>query len=842
MHKKVLFIVFAAFAFSALPSAFAQGTIFTYQGRLSENGIAANGIYDLRFAIFDAVTNGNEVGPAVTNSAVVVSNGLFTTALDFGAGAFDGNSRWLETGVQTNGESGFTVLSPRQPLTASPYAIQSLNAATANVADSASSVSASDIIGTIPPSQLPAVIVTNGQAGVNLDGNFTGNGAALTNIPLNQVNSGGSLKLLSKLFTFSSSPGVGFGPHSVAAADVNGDGSQDLISANFNESTLTILTNNGSGVFGSNATIHVGSQPNFVLAVDVNHDDKPDLVSANGGDNTLTVLTNNGSGTFGLSATVPAGAGPVALAAADVNGDSAPDLICADFGTNTVTILTNNGTGNFVVSATATVGYGPRALIAADMNGDSKMDLVTANYEDLTLSVLINVGGGAFLPAPVIPLSSFPRCVAAADVNGDKKLDLIAGGDGGSILQVFTNDGAGTAFSEASAPTVGNNPDSIETIDVNGDGKTDLVVCSPYDSTLRLLINTGDGVFTPANTFYVGNYPVQVIAKDINKDGRLDLIDADSGGNSLTILTNDPGAFSPELIGGVGIDTANPVAGSLTLGTNIYMDDHVIYLRGLTGADPNHGLAYNGNTTTNFGAGQYQVDGPVLWGYAGGALGTTDAGDHAALVWGNDSVTLDTGTAGALTVLPDGPVPELVATNSSAYYSGYFRLRNHIEVWPNDAGTAQGYIDIRATDGTPNISLDGQSGKITCISLSQTSDRNAKADCAAINPRTVLAKVAALPISEWVYKTDAGARHIGPMAQDFHAAFGLNGSDDKHITTVDEGGVALAAIQGLNQKLEGQLKKKDAEIEQLQQSVAELKQMISQMARDRNSASANFQN
>src|SRR5208337_3527564 len=96
------------------------------------------------------------------------------------------------------------------------------------------------------------------------------------------------------------------------------------------------------------------------------------------------------------------------------------------------------------------------------------------------------------------------------------------------------------------------------------------------------------------------------------------------------------------------------------------------------------------------------------------------------------------------------------------------------------------------------------------------SDRNAKEDFAAINPRTVLEKVSALPITQWKYKVEAdGTEHLGPMAQDFHAAFGLNGADDKHISTVDEGGVALAAIQGLNQKLETEDKQKDTEIQDL---------------------------
>jgi hypothetical protein len=83
--------------------------------------------------------------------------------------------------------------------------------------------------------------------------------------------------------------------------------------------------------------------------------------------------------------------------------------------------------------------------------------------------------------------------------------------------------------------------------------------------------------------------------------------------------------------------------------------------------------------------------------------------------------------------------------------------------------------------------------------------------------------------TQWKYKVEpAGTKHLGPMAQDFHAAFGLNGAGDKHIATVDEDGVALAAIQGLNQKLD----EKDAEIQQLRQSVAELKKLVAALAKN----------
>jgi hypothetical protein len=82
-------------------------------------------------------------------------------------------------------------------------------------------------------------------------------------------------------------------------------------------------------------------------------------------------------------------------------------------------------------------------------------------------------------------------------------------------------------------------------------------------------------------------------------------------------------------------------------------------------------------------------------------------------------------------------------------------------------------------------------------SWSSLSDRAAKTDVASIDDARILAKVAALPFREWSYSAQGdGVRHLGPMAQDFRAAFGL-GEDDRHISTVDEEGVALAAIKAL---------------------------------------------
>jgi trimeric autotransporter adhesin len=114
-----------------------------------------------------------------------------------------------------------------------------------------------------------------------------------------------------------------------------------------------------------------------------------------------------------------------------------------------------------------------------------------------------------------------------------------------------------------------------------------------------------------------------------------------------------------------------------------------------------------------------------------------------------------------------------------------------------------------------------------------SSDRNLKEGIQPVEPAAVLARLLQLPVSTWKFRGSDGRRHVGPMAQDFHAAFGL-GAHETAIATVDADGVALAAIQGLNQKLEEQLARKDAEIQKLKTSLAELKELVSQFAGQRN--------
>jgi hypothetical protein len=111
------------------------------------------------------------------------------------------------------------------------------------------------------------------------------------------------------------------------------------------------------------------------------------------------------------------------------------------------------------------------------------------------------------------------------------------------------------------------------------------------------------------------------------------------------------------------------------------------------------------------------------------------------------------------------------------------------------------------------------------------SDSNSKTDFEPIKAREILAKLAAMPVTSWHYKHDLSRRYIGPMAQDFHASFGL-GSDDKTISTLDADGVALAAIQGLVEELKvrdktiEELKAKSAEVDVLKSELRALRDQV----------------
>src|ERR1039458_6791584 len=173
---------------SQFATAFAQGTAFTYQGQLQNNGSPASGTYNLSFSLFTVSSGGSAIAGPATNSGVLVTNGLFTVLIDFGPGVFTGTSNWLEIAVETNLDSSFTTLAPRQQLTPVPYAIFA-----ASASNLLGSLPAAQLSGTVLLSQLPGAVVTNNEPSVTL-GNVTVGGGL--NLPATATIPSGSSTLL----------------------------------------------------------------------------------------------------------------------------------------------------------------------------------------------------------------------------------------------------------------------------------------------------------------------------------------------------------------------------------------------------------------------------------------------------------------------------------------------------------------------------------------------------------------------------------------------------------------------------------------------------------------------
>ena len=213
---------------------------------------------------------------------------------------------------------------------------------------------------------------------------------------------------------------------------------------------------------------------------------------------------------------------------------------------------------------------------------------------------------------------------------------------------------------------------------------------------------------------------------------------------------------------------------------------------------------------------------------AGGQLNTIQSNAYYAAIGGGFNNLATGGNA----VVPGG---DYNVAGANSFAAGHRAKATHAGafVWADSTEldfttTANNQFLIRANGGVgigknnPATALD-VNGTVTATAFNPSSDRNLKENFTGVSPAEMLDKVAGLKISRWNFRGDTTTPHVGPMAQDFYAAFGL-GTDERHIATVDADGVALAAIQGLNQKLEA----KEAEITELKQRLEKLERLINQ--------------
>ncbi|MCH9033475.1 MAG: VCBS repeat-containing protein, partial [Planctomycetes bacterium] len=342
--------------------------------------------------------------------------------------------------------------------------------------------------------------------------------------------------------------------------DLNGDTFTDLVTANRTSGNITVLVNDGNGVFVVDSTIAVGLEPSAVAAGDFDADGDMDLAVCNRGDDSVSVLLNMGLDEMGHVQFEAApdspfdvvGDGPISIVAADFDDDGDVDLVTANtFGADSLTVLLNDGSASFSIApsfpfilATPAVAL---FVTVADLDGDGLPDIIAGTSSDDEFTVLRNT------TPPAKPYSfqsqvydAFPtvRSMTAIDANCDGLLDLAAAAQHPGVLAIFINTGTDVNGDVTfAAPVTYTAPDawSIEAIDVDQDKYPDLLVGRSGNSNrMRVFRNDGTGGFDAVWEFQIGASPVSIgVAPLDGQDGADFAVVEDTIAGAVRIFLNE---------------------------------------------------------------------------------------------------------------------------------------------------------------------------------------------------------------------------------------------------------------------------------------------------------------
>ena len=386
---------------------------------------------------------------------------------------------------------------------------------------------------------------------------------------------------------------AGRNTRSVAAADLNNDGSLDLVTAdecngNCTSGSVSVFLGNGDGTFQPAVNYSSGGVDATSVAIgDVNGDGRRDVVvvntcaDSNCPNGSVSVLLGNGDGTFQPAVNYSSGGvDATSVAIGDVNGDAKPDVVvvntCADSNcpNGSVSVLLGNGDGTFQAAVAYNSGGQNATFVAVgDLNGDGKLDLAVTNQcvtnsncSNGVVSVLLGKGDGTFNSAVNYGATgTYSNSVAIGDINGDGHPDLTVSNQCNNSnqcsigsLSVLLGIGDGTFQAAVDYASGGENAAAIALTDINGDGKLDLLVANEVDSNgnwmdgsvASVLLGNGDGTFQPAVSYGSGEVEGSFIAfADVNGDGKPDVIMANACSDNYTCTT---GAVSVLLGNGDG--------------------------------------------------------------------------------------------------------------------------------------------------------------------------------------------------------------------------------------------------------------------------------------------------
>jgi hypothetical protein len=302
-------------------------------------------------------------------------------------------------------------------------------------------------------------------------------------------------------------------------ADVNADRSPDVVTANSDGKSVSVLGNRGNGTFAAKHDYRIGSEAVSVAVAELNGDRHPDLVVRSYAGGSFSTLLNRGDGTFGQRqlTDVPRGCRD-ALSSADLNGDGRADVVTRS--DEFLSVFLNRGDGSFLPGHDYDIPAGdPGGIVVADLNRDARPDIATEN-PFRSVSVLLNNGDGSF--GPQHSYKARLGFLRAADLNRDGAPDLVGEDDPEDEMgfaRVLLNRGHGSFRPVRSYP-VGNNLGELAIADLNGDSAPELI--GGYEARVAVLANRGNGTFRPRRTYHTPWFFNFTVA-DVNR-GAPDLV------------------------------------------------------------------------------------------------------------------------------------------------------------------------------------------------------------------------------------------------------------------------------------------------------------------------------
>jgi len=367
-------------------------------------------------------------------------------------------------------------------------------------------------------------------------------------------------------------------PNSVAIADVNGDGTPDLLVATTadqrfaeNAGYANVILNSPTtpGSFSTGVQYPTtSSNPSSIAVADLTGSGSLDLAVANFSRGSLALFMHGATpGTFQSAVLVPTGGAPNQMVAADIDGDGKTDLVLADLSASGSVILLLQDAANpgkFLAPVTLPTGNATSSVAIGDLNGDGEPDIVAATYDgggnNGTVYVFYqSAQRGRFAAAVKFPAGAQPQSVKIADVNADDLPDIVVAnfgpgtdGTGSAGVSVLLQDPAhpGSFLAPVTYTTAGASID-VAVADLDGDGRPDLVVANlapaPTGSISVLLQDPAHaGAYLAASDYAGFGQPLGVAVADLNGDGHPDIAAAD--GTSATVLlqiASTPGKFAP---------------------------------------------------------------------------------------------------------------------------------------------------------------------------------------------------------------------------------------------------------------------------------------------------------